>query len=135
MENFKNLFISDDEYINLIVENYPFDKCYELAHKCTNMTTFKTRHNDAYLVAVNYNWLDEITQHFTYKSKVNKPKKLVLENNGLPKIPKPINYWTKEQCFIEYQKYGSVHKLKLYARGAYNAIYKNKWSREFNKTS
>lgn len=192
LDGFKHLFISKDEYVNLISKFWSIELCAEEALKYNNLKTFEEKNNDCYLVALKYNWLNGITQHF----KVNKPKKnnlseqwsfedclfialnfdskikfkehnlklfKYINKNGWEKeifahldIPKPKKnkviktivvkkikpirdknikppgYWTKERCFIEFNKYSSLNQLGIHVNGAYKAIYRNRWHVEFH---
>ena len=88
-----------------------FDKCYQTALTCKTKTEFIKKHNRAYVVARNNDWLKHYTWFNIRRTAHNKK-------------------WTHDTVISEAKKYKTKKDFSLNARGAYKVALQNKWLNE-----
>lgn len=87
------------------------EKCIKEVLKYKTRTELREKNYSCYDFCKKENLLDEICSH-------------------MPKKPKPNNFWTKEKCLVESNKYNSKKEFRETAFSAYSACLKNNWLEE-----
>ena len=87
------------------------EKCKEEALKYKTRSEFDKKNATAYNKASKYGWLNEICPHMV-------------------QIQHPANYWTKEICRKEAQKYKTRGEFQDNSGSAYSKASKNRWLNE-----
>jgi len=87
---------------------WTYEKCKNLALKCTSRMDFKNKYSFPYVISIRNGWLDEICSHMI-------------------EIRKPKGYWTYEKCKIIALKYDTRTDFNVNDKGCYLQSHMNGW--------
>lgn len=88
---------------------WTFEKCFLEAKNCESRTEFSKKNESAYNASRRYGWIDDVCSHMPILNKKSK------------------NYWTKDKCKKEANKFKKRNIFYKKSPGAYMACLKNKW--------
>lgn len=89
------------------------EKCYIEALKYQSKPEYKKKSQPSYIIAYKNGWLDEICSHMICKNK--------------------HNYWTKDKCIKQANKYNTKKEFLSNSPVAYTISNKNKWLNDICK--